>query len=282
MCLISTEQPLHLCEMPDDDLKVLLVGDAVGRPGREMIKRFVPRYRASGRADFVIANGENSAHGKGITQETARDLLDNGVDVITLGNHTWDNRDIMKIIHDETRMVRPANYGDQPEIPGRGWGVFDVPGRPGVKIGILNLLGLVHMQPVNNAFQTARYLVPQIREHTPIIFLDFHAEATSEKIAMGWFLDGQVSCVTGTHTHVATADERVLPSGTAYMTDLGMTGGHHGVIGVKMEQVLHRFLTGLPVRHEVADEDLRMNGALVTVDIRTGRATSITRVREQA
>lgn len=273
----------ELCvQMDEEKIQVLLVGDAVGRPGRELIKRFVPEYRESGRADFVIANGENSAHGKGITQETARELFAAGVDVITLGNHTWDNRDVMKIIGEESRLVRPANYGEAPEIPGRGWGVFEVPGRDGVRVGVLNLLGVVHMQPVNNAFHAARTLVPQIRDETPIIFVDLHAEATSEKIAMGWFLDGQVTCMTGTHTHVQTADERILPEGTAYMTDLGMTGGHDGVIGVKKEQVLHRFLTNLPVRHEVADQDLRFHGALITVEIETGRALSIVRVQEQA
>jgi len=264
-----------------DDLKVLLVGDAVGRPGREVVKKVVPEYRNSGRADFVIANGENSAHGKGITRDTAKDLFDAGVDVLTMGNHTWDNREILKFIHDEPRLVRPANFGEQPEVPGVGWGVFEVPGRAGVRVGVLNLLGLVHMHPVHNAFHAARALVPLLRELTNIIFVDMHAEATSEKIAMGWFLDGQVSCVTGTHTHVATADEEVLPGGTAYMTDLGMTGGHNGVIGVKKEQVLHRFLTNLPVRHEVADEDLRLNGALVTVDVESGKGLSIVRVRER-
>ncbi|MGI8907885.1 MAG: TIGR00282 family metallophosphoesterase [Candidatus Sumerlaeaceae bacterium] len=263
------------------ELRVLLVGDAVGRPGRELLKKIVPRYRESARVDFVIANGENSAHGKGITTDTAKEMLDAGVDVITLGNHAWDNKDVYKIIETELRLIRPGNYGETPEVPGRGSGVFDVPGTDGIKVGVLNLLGRVHMHPVHCPFHAARTIVLQLHEQTPIVFLDFHAEATSEKIAMGWFMDGQVSCVFGTHTHVQTADERLLNEGTAYITDIGMTGGQQGVIGVKTAEVLHRFLTNLPVRHEVADEDVQLCGALVTVDVETGRAVSIERVREK-
>ena len=264
-----------------NELRVLLVGDAVGRPGRELLKKFVPEYRQSGRADFVIANGENSAHGKGITQETAKQMFEAGVDVITLGNHAWDNKDVLKIIDAELRLVRPLNYGEPPEVPGRGFGVFDVPGKEGVRVGVLNLLGRVHMYPVHCPFHAARTVVPQMKEQSPILFVDMHAEATSEKIAMGWFLDGQASCVFGTHTHVQTADERVLKEGTGYITDIGMTGGQQGVIGVKTPEVLHRFLTNLPVRHEVADEDAQLCGALVTVDVESGKALSIKRVREK-
>jgi metallophosphoesterase (TIGR00282 family) len=263
------------------ELRVLLVGDAVGKPGRELLAKVVPQYRDTGRAHFVIANGENSAHGKGITQETAKQLFAAGVDVITLGNHTWDNKDVYKIIDTEPRLLRPGNFGDAPEVPGRGHGIFEVAGHD-VRIAVLNLLGRVHMACVHCPFHAARTVVPQLLEHTPIVFMDFHAEATSEKIAMGWFLDGQASCVFGTHTHVQTADERLLNNGTAYITDLGMTGGHQGVIGVKSTEVLHRFLTNLPVRHEVADEDVHLCGALVTVNADTGRAISIERVREKA
>jgi metallophosphoesterase (TIGR00282 family) len=265
-----------------NELRVLLVGDAVGRPGRQLVQKVVPQYKEAGRADFVIANGEKSAHGKGITQETAKEMFAAGVDVITLGNHAWDNKDVFKIVDLEQRLIRPANFGDAPEVPGHGHGVFDVPGREGVRVAVFNLLGRVHMHPVHCPFHAARSTVPQLREQTPIVILDFHAEATSEKVAMGWFLDGQVSCVFGTHTHVQTADERVLPGGSAYITDIGMTGGMQGVIGVKSEQVLHRFLTNLPVRHEVADEDVQLCGALVTIDVETGKALAIERVREKA
>ncbi len=261
------------------EIRVLLVGDAVGRPGREAVKAIVPSFKSSGRAHFVIANAENSAHGKGITRETANQLLSAGVDVLTAGNHTWDNKDVFNFINNEYRLLRPANYQPVAEVPGRGYGVFDVPEFPGVKIAVTNLIGRVLMAPAECPFRTADSFIEQVKNETPIIFVDFHAEATSEKVAMGWYLDGRVTSVTGTHTHVQTADEQVLPGGTAYMTDLGMTGGHHGVIGVKSPEVLHRFLTGLPVRHEVATDNVILCGALVTADADTGRVVDIERIR---
>lgn len=263
------------------ELRVLLIGDAIGRPGRNAISQVVPRYKQSGQAHFVIANGENTAHGKGITRETVKQLLTAGVDVITAGNHTWDNKDIFNIINDETRLLRPANIGKPDITPGRGSGVFEVRGFEGVYVGVFNLLGRTHMAPANCPFHAAKDIIAELLDETCINFLDFHAETTSEKITMGWFLDGQATGVFGTHTHVQTADERVLPQGTAYITDLGMTGGHKGVIGVKYPEVIHRQLTGLPVRHDVADEDVWLCGALVTVDIDTGRAIAIERVRER-
>jgi metallophosphoesterase (TIGR00282 family) len=261
-------------------LRVLLVGDIVGRPGRQAAAEIVPELRRSRDIQFVIANGENSAHGKGFTHDTVRKMLQSGIDVITAGNHTWDNKDIYTFIEGEPRLIRPENFGPAPDVPGRGWGVFDVPEMPGIKIGVFNMLGRVLMRPVHCPFHGSGPIIEKIREETPIIILDFHAETTSEKISMGWFLDGEVSCVYGTHTHVQTADETILPRGTAYITDLGMTGGHTGVIGVKYPDILRQFMTNLPVRHEVADEDVILCGAIVTIDVETGRAEAIERVRE--
>jgi 2',3'-cyclic-nucleotide 2'-phosphodiesterase len=263
-----------------DELKIFLVGDAVGRPGRELINKVVPEYRQSGEADFVIANGENSAHGKGITSETAKDLFKSGVDVITLGNHAWDNKDVFNFIEQETRLLRPANFGTAPLVPGRGWGVFSLPGREDVKIGVINLIGRVHIGGSHCPFHEVDRILAELQPQTSIIVVDFHAEATSEKIAMGWYLNGRVSCMFGTHTHVSTADEQILDKGTAYITDLGMTGGHDGVIGVKYPEVISKFLSNLPAKFNVADGMLKLNGALVTIDIETGRATDIRRVHE--
>lgn len=262
------------------EIRVLVVGDAVGRPGREAVKAVVPQYKRSGHAHFVIANAENSAHGKGITRETATQMLNSGVDVLTAGNHTWDNKDIFSFIGSESRLLRPHNFQSVKEVPGRGYGMFEVQSMPGLKIGVGNLIGRVLMgNSAECPFRAADVIIEAVHRETPVLILDFHAEATSEKIALGWHLDGRVSGLYGTHTHVQTADEQILPSGTAYMTDIGMTGGHYGVIGVKQEQVLHRFLTGLPVRHEVATDDVIFCGALMTIDADTGHALAIERVR---
>lgn len=264
------------------ELRILIIGDAVGRPGREAVKNKVPEFRKSGRAHFVIANAENSAHGKGITRETANQMLNAGVDVLTAGNHTWDNKAIFDFINDEPRLLRPANFSSDPAVPGRGYDVFTVPEMPDVRIAVANLIGRVLMgMHAQCPFQMADKIHEDVSRETPILFLDFHAEATSEKVAMGWHLEGRASCVYGTHTHVQTADEQVLTGGTAYITDIGMTGGHYGVIGVRKEEVLKRFLTGLPVRHEVATDNVMLCGALITVDPDTGRALHIERVREK-
>lgn len=260
-------------------VRVLMVGDVVGRPGRQAVARILPEWKTNGRADFIIVNAENAAHGKGLTKASCRELLDAGADVLTMGNHTWDNKDIFTFIADEPRLIRPLNFGPPPAMPGRGWGVFDVPARPGIRIAVLNLQGLVHLPPLPaSPFLAADEALAQIHEETPIVFVDFHAEVTSEKVAMGWHLDGRATCVVGTHTHVATADARVLPGGTAYQTDLGMTGGHDGVIGVKKDSVLQKFLLPLPVRHEVAENDVWLNGLLVEVDTAGGRALGVERI----
>ena len=260
-----------------DVLRVLLVGDIVGRPGREALKKVVGAWRKEDRADFVIANGENSAGGKGITAETTREMIAAGVDVVTGGNHVWANKDILKVIDTEPRLLRPANY--PPGVPGRGHGVYECRGSE-FKIGVVNLIGRVFLESVECPFRAARALVQQIREQTSIVFVDFHAEATSEKVAMGWFLDGQATAVFGTHTHIQTADERLLHHHTAYITDIGMTGPHDSVIGVKVDQVVERFLKATPVKYEVAERNVRLDGALVTLDPMTGRALQIERVVE--
>lgn len=260
-------------------LRILLIGDIMGRPGRQAVTRLVPRWRSEGRVDFVLANVENCAGGKGVTAATVREILDAGVDIATTGNHVWDNKDVFNFIESEPRMLRPANYPPWAEVPGRGSAVIE--SEAGVAVGIINLQGRVFMEPLECPFHTAEQLVAELRQRTPIILVDFHAEATSEKQAMGWHLDGQVSAVFGTHTHVQTADERVLPKGTAYMTDLGMTGAQDSVIGMKPEEVLVRFRRSLPSRFEVAEKNVQLCGALVTVDRDTGSAVAIERVREK-
>ncbi len=248
----------------------------MGRPGRTIVKKFLPDLRKDLELDFVIANGENAAGGKGITQPVATELFECGIDVLTGGNHTWSNREALKFIDEEERLLRPANYPENAGVPGRGSGVFRT--NSGLKIGIINLQGRVFMTPIDCPFQRVRREVEHIRRETNIIIVDFHAEATSEKVAMGWFLDGDVSAVIGTHTHVQTADEQILPGGTAYITDAGMTGGHSGVIGVKKDIVLEGMLSRLPVRHKLATGELRLHSVIIEIDAMTGRAISIERI----
>jgi metallophosphoesterase (TIGR00282 family) len=260
-------------------MRILLIGDIMGRPGRQIVTRLVPRWRSEGRVDFVLANVENCAGGKGVTASTVREILDAGVDIATTGNHVWDNKDVFNFIDSEPRMLRPANYPPWAEVPGRGYTIVE--SEAGLAVGIINLQGRVFMEPLECPFHMAETLVAELRQRTQILLVDFHAEATSEKQAMGWHLDGQVSAVFGTHTHVQTADERLLPQGTAYITDLGMTGAQDSVIGMKPEEVLVRFRRALPARFEVAEKNMQMCGAIVTVDKTTGRAVAIERVRER-
>ncbi len=262
-----------------ETLRILLIGDIMGRPGRQIVEKLVPRWRAEGRVNFVLANVENCAGGKGVTGTTVRDLLNSGVDIATTGNHVWDNRDVFNFIDSEPRLLRPANYPPAAEVPGRGHAIIETDG--GIAIGILNLQGRVFMEPLENPFLYADTLIAELRARTPIILVDFHAEATSEKQAMGWYLDERVSAVFGTHTHVQTADERLLPQGTAYITDLGMTGSQDSVIGMKPDEVLVRFCRCLPSRFEVAEKNVQLCGAIVTVEVATGRALAIERIREK-
>ena len=255
-------------------MRVLMVGDVVGKPGRQITQELVPRLKAEHMVDFVIVNGENSAGGIGITQDIAQGLLRHQVDVITLGNHAWGKREIFSFLDEEPRLLRPDNY--PPGAPGRGWGVFNSPGGP---IGVVNLQGRTFMEPVDDPFRAIDAILESLHSRTRMVFIDFHAEATSEKQAFGWYVDGRASAVIGTHTHIQTADDRILPRGTAYLTDVGMTGPVDSVIGMKRDIVLPKFTSGLPARFEVAEGEAQLCGVLVDIDPVTGQATAIKRVQ---
>jgi len=263
-------------------VKLLFIGDIVGQPGRNAVKTLLPKLRERHALDFVIANGENSAGGSGITPKTAGEIFDAGVDVITSGDHLWDQKEVMELLANEKRFLRPLNY--PAGTPGQGSGIFDVRSSAfNVRclIGVLNVQGRTFMQPpLDNPFLLAADEVKRLRERTKIIFVDFHAEATSEKIAFGRHLDGQVSAVVGTHTHVQTADEQMLPHGTAYLTDAGFTGPHDGCLGREVEPVIKKFLTGMPQRFEVAKNRVLLHGAVIEIDDATGKALKIQRVAE--
>lgn len=258
-------------------MKVLLLGDITGSPGRDIIGRCLKKLQKEHGIDFTIANGENAAGGSGVTPAVAEELFSYGVDVITSGDHIWKKREVIEFIGAERRLLRPANYPAC--TPGFGCGVYKTKG--GDRVGVVNLIGRVFMESVGSPFASATECVEELSKETKIIFVDLHAEATSEKIAMGWYLDGRVSCVFGTHTHVQTADEKILPRGTAYITDLGMTGPFDSVIGRKKEQILERFITQMPVRFQMAESDIQMHGAIVEVDRETAKATSIARLQHK-
>jgi 2',3'-cyclic-nucleotide 2'-phosphodiesterase len=250
-------------------VKLLFVGDVVGGIGRRTLAALLPGIRDAHEPDFVVVNGENAAGGVGITQKTARELLETGADAITLGNHAYRHREVYELLDRETRIVRPANYPKG--SPGRGHTVVE---RDGIRLGVVNLSGMLYLEAVRSPFAEADAALSELNGRADAVLVDMHAEATSEKVAMGWHLDGRATAVVGTHTHVATADARVLPGGTAYVTDVGMTGPRGGVIGVKRELALERFLTMTNVRFETADEDPWLNGLLVEADA-DGRATSV-------
>jgi len=258
-------------------VRLLFIGDIVGEPGRRAIKGLVPGLVRKHKISCVVANAENAAGGSGITPPIARDLFRYGLDVITSGDHIWKRREIIEVLDSEQRILRPLNYPG--EAPGSGSVVLEVDN--GVKIAIVNLLGRTFMQPVECPFRTSRAEIDKIKKVTPNIFIDMHAEATSEKIAMGWYLDGLVTAVFGTHTHVQTADEKILPKGTAFITDVGMTGPFDSVIGRKKEQILTRFITQMPARFEMAENDIWINGAVVDFDEKTGKAHSIERIQKK-
>lgn len=258
-------------------MKILFIGDIVGEPGRRAVEEVVPRLKHSGKVDFVIANGENIAGGSGITPALADELFEAGVDVLTSGDHIWKRKEIIDRLGTDKRIVRPANYPK--DVP--GFGATVVKAESGAEVGVINLVGRVFMQAVECPFRTAKEEADRLKTRTNIIIVDMHAEATSEKIALGWYLDGMVSAIVGTHTHVQTADEKILPGGTAYISDVGMTGPFDGVIGRKKEQILARFLTQLPARFEMAEGDIQLHGAIVDVDEKSGKARSIERVQEK-
>jgi len=255
-------------------VKVVLLGDIVGKPGRRIIADKLPALKTDLEAEFCIANCENAAGGSGVTPEIVEELLRAGADVLTSGDHVWKRKEIIPYFAENPRILRPANYGDA--AAGAGAGVFDLPG--GEKIGVLNLVGRVFMNPADCPFKAADEEINRIKTQTNIIFVDMHCEATSEKVAMGWYLDGRVSAVFGTHTHVQTADERILPNGTAYITDLGMTGPCDSILGRRKDRVLQAILTQMPTAFDVAKGDVRMCGAVVTVDRKTGLALEIERL----
>jgi 2',3'-cyclic-nucleotide 2'-phosphodiesterase len=255
-------------------VRILFIGDIVGRPGRDLVRQGLQAIVDHHRIDLVIANAENAAAGFGITREIGDQLLDWGIDVMTSGNHIWDKKEALDYIGAEPRLLRPANY--PAGAPGNG--SYLARTRDGGSVGVVNIMGRVFMLNIDDPFAVVLREIEALKQRTRIVFVDFHAEATSEKIAMGWHLDGKVTAVVGTHTHVQTADERILPKGTAYLTDVGMTGPHDSIIGVEVSAALNRFLTALPQKFETATGNPRLNAVVVDADELTGRATHIERL----
>lgn len=258
-------------------MNVLMVGDVFGEPGRAAVRKLLPRLRQEHHVDLAVVNVENAAGGFGVTAQICREILDAGADVMTSGNHIWDRKEVVEYIARENLLLRPANFPTG--TPGAGW--VTVKAGPH-RVAVLNLMGRVFMAPIDCPFRKADEVLPELRRETPVVLVDMHAEATSESVAMGWYLDGRVTAVVGTHRHVQTADERVLPGGTAYITDLGMTGPVDSVIGVDRDLILQRFLTQMPIRFEPAKGPAALHGALIVLDPETGRASDIRRIRVPA
>lgn len=256
-------------------MKILFIGDIVGRPGRQLVREALPRLVDQHVIDLVVANAENAAAGFGLTPDVVNELLNLGIDVLTTGNHVWDKRDGLVSLDQEPALLRPANY--PPGTPGRGVGVFQTPA--GLSVAVVNLQGRVFMAGLDCPFRKADAILAELGSERRIILVDFHAEATSEKGALGAYLDGRVTAVIGTHTHVQTADERVLPGGTAFISDAGMTGARDSVIGIRKELSIQRFLTQMPVRYEIAKKDPMLCAVVVDVDETTGKARQIERVK---
>ena len=257
-------------------VKLLFIADIVGQPGRRAVKELVPKLREKYKLDVVVANGENSAGGSGITTKTAEEIFAAGVDVITSGDHLWDQKEVMELLEHERRFVRPLNY--PVNTPGQGSTIFQ--SETGPPVCVINLQGRTFMPPLENPFHAVLAELERLREMVKIIFIDFHAEATSEKVALARMLDGQVTAIVGTHTHVQTADEQIFPGGTAFLCDAGFTGPHESVIGRDIEPIIRRFLTNMPQRFEVAKERVILQGVIVEIDEQSGQAKSIQRVSE--
>lgn len=255
-------------------MKVLFIGDIVGSIGREAVKLVLPALKAKYNPDVIIANGENAAAGRGITRAIANDFFEWGIHGITMGNHTWDNKNIFEWMDDEPRIVRPANFHHS--APGKGMAIITANGK---KLAIINMQGKTFLPPIDCPFATADSLIEEAQKITPHILFDFHAEVTSEKIAMGWHLDGRASIVVGTHTHVQTNDDTILPQGTAYITDVGMVGSKEGVLGMQKDAVLHRFLTGMPSRFVVDEGKWHFHAIAAELDQKSGRAIKIEKIR---
>ncbi len=258
-------------------MRILFIGDIVGKPGRDAVFHLLKKVKDEEKVDAAVANGENAAGGSGPTESVAQEFFVNGVDIITSGDHIWKKKEIYPFLDRTKRLIRPLNYPEG--APGKGYTVLELPS--GKKIAVINLIGRVFMEAVDCPFRAAEKAIAEIKKQTNVIVVDFHAEATSEKIAMGWFLDGRVSAVVGTHTHVQTADEHILAKGTAYITDCGMTGPFDSVIGRDKDIIIERFITQLPLRFDVAEKDLQMHGVIIDVDEKTGEASGIKRVQQK-
>lgn len=258
-------------------MKILFIGDIVGRPGREAVKGLLPGLKKEFDLDFVIANAENAAGGSGITSNVANELFNYGINALTSGDHIWKKSEIFEIIDKEERILRPVNFPQG--APGRGQAIFKT--QNGIKLGVVNVLGRVFMEALECPFRATRQAIEALSSEARVIIVDVHAEATSEKTALGWYLDGKVSAVLGTHTHVQTADERVLPQGTAFISDAGMAGPMDSVIGRKIEDVLARFITAIPRRLEVAEQNIQLQGVVLDIDENTGKARSIVRIQRK-
>lgn len=258
-------------------MKILFIGDTVAKAGRSIVQQHLKHLQEEYKVDLTILNCENAAAGFGVTPKIADEFFDWGIDLLTSGNHVWDKKEIMPYLSKNTRILRPANY--PADNPGRGMAVLKT--RSGEDAAVINLQGRVFMPPTDDPFRVADALLADLPKHIKVILVDMHGEATSEKVAMGWYLDGRVSAVVGTHTHVPTADETILPAGTAYITDVGMAGPFFSVIGVVKEDVIRRFLTSIPAKFEFASQDARLNAVLVDVDSATGKARSIERIHRR-
>jgi metallophosphoesterase (TIGR00282 family) len=255
-------------------MKVLFIGDIVGKPGRRAVSELVPSLISEKKIDLVVANCENAAAGFGVTREIVEELYNCRIDVLTSGNHIWNKREVLEFIGDYETLLRPANY--PASAPGSG--AVLIPTAKGEYVGVLNLAGRIFMHPIDCPFVTAKNKIAELKAKTKVIIVDIHAEATSEKRALGWYLDGEVSAVLGTHTHVQTADEEIMPQGTAYISDVGMTGPFDSVIGVKKDIIIERFLTQMPNKFDVAKGDIRMQGVMLDIDSISGKANSIERI----
>lgn len=255
-------------------MKILFIGDIIGKPGRRAVKELLTSLISRHETDLVVANCENAAAGFGITRDCVEELYDAHIDILTSGNHIWDKKEALEFIDDYETLLRPANYPDA--VPGKGSVLM--PTAAGDYVGVLNLAGRIFMAPMDCPFVTAKREITRLKAKTNVIIVDMHAEATSEKKALGWYLDGEVSAVVGTHTHVQTADDEILPGGTAYISDVGMTGPFDSVIGIKKDIVIEKFLTQMPNRFDVAKGDIRLQGVLLDIDAQSGRAHAIERI----
>lgn len=255
-------------------MNILFIGDIIGKPGRRAVRELLPALVNEHSIDLVIANCENAAAGFGITRDIIEELYASHIDILTSGNHVWDKKEALEFISDYETLLRPANY--PAAVPGHGSVLYPTPG--GDYVGVLNLAGRIFMQPIDCPFVKAQEEIARLRARTKVIIVDIHAEATSEKKALGWYLDGQVSAVLGTHTHVQTADDEILPGGTAYLSDAGMTGPFDSVIGIKKETIIEKFLTQIPNKFDVAKNDIRLQGAVLDIDPASGRARAIERI----